>query len=80
VELSRIESLFWFAPDSPAIYSVWRKLVVDNAVSGVQVHDARLAAAMFVYHISHVLTFNTGDFSRFSHVTAVHPASLAQNS
>ncbi len=59
------ERLFPLLPDSPAIYLKWRKLVVDCAVSGVQVHDARLVAAMLVNNITHILTFNTSDFSRY---------------
>src|SRR5437762_10544511 len=33
-------------PDSLAVHEEWRKLLVTYGVSGVQVHDARLAAAM----------------------------------
>lgn len=32
-------------PDSLAVHEEWRRLLVAHAVSGVQVHDARLAAA-----------------------------------
>jgi hypothetical protein len=45
-------------------------------VLGVQVHDARLAAAMRVHRVSHILTLNVADFSRFSGLTAVHPGSI----
>jgi predicted nucleic acid-binding protein len=45
-------------------------------VMGVQVHDARLAAAMRVHRVSHILTLNVTDFERFSGLTAVHPSSL----
>jgi hypothetical protein len=30
---------------------------VQYSVSGVHVHDARLAAAMYVYRVGHVLTY-----------------------
>jgi len=33
-------------PDSLAVHQEWRKLLVIHNVSGVQVHDARLLAAM----------------------------------
>jgi len=39
------------------------------------VHDARLAAAMYVHHVDHILTLNVADFSRFTGRTAVHPDS-----
>jgi len=50
--------------------------VVDFEVSGVKVHDARIVAAMLVHKISHILTFNTKDFSRYSGIciTAVDPS------
>jgi len=50
--------------------------VVQHAVLDVQVHDARLAAAMYVHHVSHILTLNVADFNRFSGLTAVHPAAV----
>jgi hypothetical protein len=33
-------------PDSLAVHEEWRNLLVTYGVSGVQVHDARLAAAL----------------------------------
>ena len=54
-----------------------RRLVLAHAVSGVQVHDARLAAAMRVYGVTHIPTLNPGDFERYSDIAAVHPSSLA---
>jgi hypothetical protein len=51
-------------------------LVVANAIKGVQLHDARLAAFMKAYDIPQILTFNTDNFVRFSHVQTVHPKSL----
>lgn len=43
------ERLFPLLPDSAAIYPEWRRLVVDFGVSGVQVHDACLVAAMLLH-------------------------------
>jgi predicted nucleic acid-binding protein len=51
-------------------------LVVANAIKGVQLHDARLAAFMKAYDIPQILTFNTDDFVRFSHVQTVQPKSF----
>lgn len=65
-ELSRIERAFNLVPDSLAAYPIWRQLVVNYGVSGVQVHDARLVAVMIANHISHMLTFNVADFVRYS--------------
>lgn len=65
-KLRLIERLFPLVADSPATYAEWRRLVVAFNVSGVQVHDARLVAAMKVHSITHILTFNKADFSRYA--------------
>jgi predicted nucleic acid-binding protein len=76
VEIARIESYFMRAPDSVDVYPECRRLVTAAGVSGVQVHDARLAAVMRVHGLTHILTFNTTDFARYPGITPVHPASL----
>jgi predicted nucleic acid-binding protein len=68
-----VERLFTLVPESPAVHVEWRHLVVAHSVSGVQVHDARLVAAMLSHGITHVLTLNHADFARYPGVTAVHP-------
>ena len=68
-----IESGMSLLPDNEAVYREWRRIVVQYGVSGVQVYDARLAAAMYVHHVDHLLTLNVADFSRFTGLTAVHP-------
>lgn len=75
-EVRAIETGMIFLPDSDAVYREWRRIVVQHSVLGVQVHDARLAAAMYVHRVSHILTLNVTDFSRFSGLAAVHPNSL----
>jgi hypothetical protein len=52
----------------------WRRIVVQQAVSGVQVHDARLVAAMRVHKVRHIFTLNVADFSRYEMIEAVHPS------
>jgi predicted nucleic acid-binding protein len=75
-EVRAFEAGMTFLPDNLAVYREWRRIVVQHGVLGVQVHDARLAAAMYVHRVSHILTLNVSDFSRFSGLTAVHPNSL----
>jgi len=75
--LSRLQRFFILLPESEQVIHHWRTLVVANGVKGVQVHDARLAAFMEAYAIPQILTFNTKDFVRFSHVEAVHPQKFA---
>jgi predicted nucleic acid-binding protein len=72
-EVGLIEAGMELLPDGAAVYRQWRRLVVQHAISGVQVHDARLAAAMYVHRVGHILTLNISDFTRFPGLTALHP-------
>lgn len=76
--LDLVERLFPLLPDSPAVYTEWRRLVVSFGVSGVQVHDARIVATMIVHGVTHVLTFNKADFVRYetSGIVAVDPTTV----
>jgi predicted nucleic acid-binding protein len=75
-EVQAIESGMLLLPDSEAVYREWRRIVMQHGVLGIQVHDARLAAAMYVHGVGHILTFNVVDFSRFSGLSAVNPGSI----
>jgi hypothetical protein len=50
--------------------------VVTEGVSGVQVHDARLVAAMHVHQIGSLLTLNVQDFRRYGEIDIVSPLAL----
>ena len=41
------------------MYGEWKHLVVTNAVTGVQAHDARLVAAMIVHGIGQLVTIQS---------------------
>ena len=75
-EVNRLKAFFSLLPDTSEIYQEWERLVVVYAVRGVNVHDARLVAAMLVHGLTHVLTFNISDFARYSEITAVHPTTV----
>lgn len=75
-EVRAIEAGMILLPDNDAVYREWRRIVVQYGVSGVQVHDARLAAAMYAHGVTHILTLNVTDFNRFSSLTALHPSSV----
>lgn len=74
--LQELERLFPLLPDSPEVYPIWRRLVVQYGVSGKEVHDARLAALMITHKVTYILTFNTADFTRYNPegIVAVNPA------
>jgi predicted nucleic acid-binding protein len=71
-----IERLFTVLPDGPAVHAEWRRLVVANAVSGTQVHDARLVAMMRAHALTNILTLDIGDFSRYPGIFALHPRDI----
>jgi len=75
-KLRLVERLVEFSPDSLAAFQEWKRLVVAHSITGIQVHDARIASAMNAYGISHILTFNGNDFKRFSGITVIDPKSV----
>jgi predicted nucleic acid-binding protein len=72
-----IENQIPMLPDDSAVHLVWRRLLVAHAISGVQVHDSRIAASMQVHGVKRILTLNTRDFARFPSIEAVHPEQVA---
>ena len=68
-----IERDFDFLPESREVHECWRKLLVVHDVKGVQVHDARLAASMYVDGVPNLLTANVRDFQRFVGLSAIDP-------
>jgi predicted nucleic acid-binding protein len=68
-----IERRFRLLPDNERVHAEWRRLVVAHSVAGVQVHDARLIAAMLAHGVPQLLTLNDRDFGRYSGISVVHP-------
>ncbi len=79
--LRLIERIFPVVSDGKDIYPEWKRLVRDFQVMGVQVHDARLVAAMKIYGLTHILTFNVGDFERYQAegIEAFSPQDVVNN-
>ena len=65
-ELFRILSLFPLLDDIPAIFPIWRRLVVGAGVSGKQTHDARLMAVALAHGVTRLLTVNVTDFTCYA--------------
>lgn len=76
--LRLVERIFPLLTDDARVHRQWRRLVLSFGVSGVQVHDARIVAAMLVHQVTHILTFNTSDFARYSGIgiVAVDPKTV----
>ena len=74
--ITRFERVFVLLPDTPAIFHEWKRLVSNHTVSGAQVHDARIVAAMNVHGVNHLITFNGGDFRRYERVSIFNPREI----
>jgi predicted nucleic acid-binding protein len=76
----RLELRVQVWPEPPGMYPLWRRLIASAGVQGVQAHDARLAAYCDALGITHLLSFNSTDFTRFvpflPGLHIVHPAAL----
>ena len=68
--------LYRLLRDERAIFPIWEQLVTSHGVKGKPAHDARLVAAMLRHSITHLLTYNTSDFKRYSEITALSPVSV----
>jgi predicted nucleic acid-binding protein len=75
-ELAEIEGFFTVVGESVDVYAEWKTLVTRLGVRGVEAHDARLVAAMKVYGITKILTFDINDFVRYPEVEVVNPATI----
>lgn len=76
LHLGHLERQIAIQFESARSYAIWRRLVVTHRVQGVQVHDARIAALMLADGISHILTYNRKDFTRFPGISALSPADV----
>jgi predicted nucleic acid-binding protein len=75
-EMSKLKGLFKLRADTLAIFLEWERLVIQYQVIGKPTHDARLVAAMKAHGLTHLLTFNVGDFRRFGNIIVVDPSTV----
>ena len=79
-QLAKMKHFFVILPDTAEALPEWERLVIQHRVSGKKTHDARLVAAMNVHGVSHILTFNGADFSRYSGIRVIEPQNLTPTS
>ncbi|MDR3690784.1 MAG: PIN domain-containing protein [Fimbriimonas sp.] len=72
-ELQGLKSLYELLSDTPAVFVQWEQLVNKYISEGKQNHDARIVAAMIVHEVPSVLTFNEGDFKRYTEIEVFSP-------
>ncbi len=71
------EKMFLFLDDQPGLFDEWKRLVFAHQIEGKPAHDARLVAGMKLLGLTHLLTFNQRDFTRYSGITLLDPSQLA---
>lgn len=79
-ELEQLKNCFVLLSDTASIFPVWESLIAKYKVTGKpshDTHDTRLVAAMIAHNLTHLLTFNTSDFRRFSEITALDPHNIS---
>jgi predicted nucleic acid-binding protein len=74
--LRLLERFVTVLPEPADLYQRWRQLIIAHRILGVQVHDAKLVAAMGLHGINQILTLNGRDFSRYPEITALAPENL----
>ncbi|GAB4418750.1 MAG: type II toxin-antitoxin system VapC family toxin [Anaerolineae bacterium] len=64
---------FHLVEDNALVSAKLIDLVSRVTVGGKQIHDANVVAPMQIHNISHLLTHNVADFTRFAHLITVLP-------
>ena len=75
-QLSVVHGSFPCLVEPAEIADLWQEITIRHAVSGRQAHDARIAALMLAHGVTHLVTLNRTDFTRYSDITAVTPEEI----
>ncbi len=75
IEVAKLLAQFSLLPETPAVFAEWLRLVALRGTIGKQVHDAHIVALLNAHNVSHLLTFNVGDFAAYG-IHAVSPADI----
>ena len=67
---------FLLLKDERGIFDHWKSLVIDHEITGKPAHDARLVSAMLRHGLTDLLTFNKGDFVRFTAIRVFTPSDV----
>jgi predicted nucleic acid-binding protein len=72
-EVANLKASFSLLDDRPTLFAEWEAIVAVFACHGKVAHDAPHVAAMRTHGLTHLLTFNRGDFSRYPGLTLLDP-------
>jgi len=73
-EIEDIKSVYECLPEPSDMADRWQRVAASHSVRGRQAHDARIAALMMAHSVTHILTLNPDDFTRYSGITPVTPS------
>lgn len=76
--LTEIDKIFTLLAEPHDVADRWRELAAHYSVQGKQAHDARIAALMLAHSVTHLLTLNPTDFTRYDGITPVTPQEILQ--
>jgi predicted nucleic acid-binding protein len=71
-----LREAFLCLPEPPDMADRWQVVADQYSVLGKQAHDARIAALMIAHGITHLLTLNPSDFTRYAEITAITPQEI----
>ena len=72
-DIRYFEATFTIADETAAVSKRWTDLLEKIPCGGKQVHDANIVATMLVHGVPNLLSHNTADFQRFSHLITIIP-------
>jgi predicted nucleic acid-binding protein len=76
-DVANLKASFPFLDDKPTLFTEWEAIVSAFTCHGKLAHDARYVAAMRTHGLTHLLTFNVSDFSRYPGLTILDPNMIA---
>lgn len=76
VFLAKARGIFICLPELPDMADRWERVITEHKVMGKQAHDARLVALMLSHGVTHLLTLNPSDFTRYPEITVLTPSEV----
>lgn len=71
IQIQHFLRIFKVADDTSFVTTELLNLMKSVSIGGKKIHDANLVATMLTYNITHLLTNNVGDFTRFSRLITI---------
>lgn len=79
-QVRNLRGMFTCLAEPPDMAERWQALAEKHSVRGRPAHDARIVALMLAHNVTHLLTLNPADFTRYPDITTVTPQEVASGS